>query len=445
MKRIYYLSMLLLTAMLGLVEISCSSNDDDALSTKKQEVFEAIIGSWRYESEGPRNYAHEWTFYRSSEYEEKFYENGILEKSKKGTFTIITHDGCIKIRTQYDEYAEVKVIDANTIRLVSTTYKRIGSIENKDDDTNTNTQKTTGFVDGYEYVDLGLSVKWAKCNLGAYNPEQYGGYYSWGETNVKGSYYKSDYKYYNVKTNQYISIGNNICGTKYDAATHVCGSKWRMPNKEEVQELLDNCTWEWTSINSIKGFQVKGKNGNSIFLPAGGCNIGDDKNVKAGIFGEYWTGNFYKETDFYSNAFSLVFTGDKYHLGVESGGRECGLNVRPVTTYSDDDNGNGGGSGSGSGSDGGSDGEAPYVTSFSFTATKSSITVKFMCNEKPTSATVKYGESSATKSVSSSITGKQVSATASGLKAGTKYYFKCTVKNSYGSSTSDEYSAITNY
>lgn len=92
-----------------------------------------------------------------------------------------------------------------------------------------------------------------------------------------------------------------------------------------------------------------------------------------------------------------------------------------------------------------SNGDAPYVTSFDFTATKSSITVKFMCSERPNSATVKYGTSSANTTVSSSIIGKQVSATATGLKAGTKYYFKCTVKNEYGSSTSDEFYAITNY
>lgn len=89
--------------------------------------------------------------------------------------------------------------------------------------------------------------------------------------------------------------------------------------------------------------------------------------------------------------------------------------------------------------------EPPYVTSFDFTATKSSITVKFMCSERPTSATIKYGTSSPTSTASSSISGKQVSATVSGLKSGTKYYFKCTVKNSYGSSSSDTFSAITNY
>ena len=115
----------------------------------------------------------------------------------------------------------------------------------------------------------------------------------------------------------------------------------------------------------------------------------------------------------------------------------------PIHEFSSNsgNNGNedlGGGSGT-------SSGDAPYVTSFDFTATKTSITVKFMCSERPTSATVKYGEVSPTKTISSTISGKQVSATATGLKAGTKYYFSCTVKNNYGSSTSNNLPAITNY
>lgn len=89
--------------------------------------------------------------------------------------------------------------------------------------------------------------------------------------------------------------------------------------------------------------------------------------------------------------------------------------------------------------------EPPYVTSFDFSATKTSITVKFMCSEKPNKASIMYGEGSATKTLSSSIAGKQVSATATGLKSGTKYYFKCTVSNQNGSSTSDGWPATTNY
>jgi hypothetical protein len=92
-----------------------------------------------------------------------------------------------------------------------------------------------------------------------------------------------------------------------------------------------------------------------------------------------------------------------------------------------------------------SDKEIPYIIDFNYTATKSSITVKFMCSERPTSAIVKYGTSSPSRPVSSSIGGKQVSATVTGLASGTKYYFSCTVKNDKGSSTSDEYPAMTLY
>lgn len=108
--------------------------------------------------------------------------------------------------------------------------------------------------------------------------------------------------------------------------------------------------------------------------------------------------------------------------------------------YLDDNSGNGNnGGGNGSSTD------PPYVTDFTFTATKTSITVKFMCSERPNSATISYGESSANKTLSTSIAGKQVSATATGLKSGTKYYFKCKVSNQNGSSTSDGWSAITNF
>lgn len=112
------------------------------------------------------------------------------------------------------------------------------------------------------------------------------------------------------------------------------------------------------------------------------------------------------------------------------------------TTYTEGDY-SGGNSGGGGG--GGSSDDAPYITGFNYTATKNSITVKFMASERPTSASIKYGENSASKSASSTISAKQISATVTGLKAGTKYYFKCTVRNENGSSTSDEYPAMTNY
>ena len=134
-------------------------------------------------------------------------------------------------------------------------------------------------------VDLGLSVYWASCNLGAEKPEEYGEYYAWGETKPKNSYTEENYSYYDANTAQYINIGDDISGTQYDAATVNLGSDWRMPTKSEMQELVDKCTWEWTQVSGINGYKVTGSNGNSIFLPAAGFNGGIEKNKWL----SYWT------------------------------------------------------------------------------------------------------------------------------------------------------------
>ena len=94
---------------------------------------------------------------------------------------------------------------------------------------------------------------------------------------------------------------------------------------------------------------------------------------------------------------------------------------------------------------GGSSSESLYFTNFNYTATQTSVTVKFYTNERASSATIKYGEYSASSSASATITNKEISATISGLKKGTKYYVKCTARNSSGSVTSDDYPVRTNY
>lgn len=117
-------------------------------------------------------------------------------------------------------------------------------------------------------VDLGLSVYWASCNLGAEKPEESGDYYAWGETKPKSNYSEYNYSYYDANTTVMTDIGNDISGTQFDAATVNLGSDWRMPTKIEMKELMDNCEWKWSQINNINGYVVTGKNGNSIFLPA---------------------------------------------------------------------------------------------------------------------------------------------------------------------------------
>src|SRR5574344_1874604 len=132
----------------------------------------------------------------------------------------------------------------------------------KDDDT------TLGGVSNIPAVDLGLSVKWASCTVGASFPEEYGGYYAWGETEEKSDYSWSTYKYCNDSSSTCMNIGSNISGTQYDVAHVKWGGSWRMPTHEEMQELYDKCTYKWITYNGVNGGKFTGPNGNSIFVPA---------------------------------------------------------------------------------------------------------------------------------------------------------------------------------
>lgn len=303
----------------------------------------------------------------------------------------------------------------------------------------------SGKVGNHDCVDLGLSVKWATCNIDATAPEDYGSYFAWGELSKKDSYTLENYSLY--QNGSYANYGNDISETMHDAAYVKWGNKWRMPTYQECKELEEKCSCSWVTFKGIEGCLLTGPNGNKLFIPAsgriGGTIKGFEKKL-VNVWGSVlWPwGNHYDITQC-SSAVAISIAPDR-QPSFENLNRYVGCPIRPVTTaipeFSNDNNSNDGNNGGNNESN-----EPPYITSFTYTATKSSVTVKFMCNERPTSASVKYGETSATKSVSSTISGKQVTATASGLKAGTKYYFKCTVRNSSGSNVSDEWPAITNY
>ena len=122
-------------------------------------------------------------------------------------------------------------------------------------------------------MDLGLSVNWATCNIGATKPEECGDYFAWGETSPKDVYTEETYLYYDVANNRkLIDIGTEISGTEHDAARKQWGDDWRMPAEEELYELLRDCLWQWFTINGVNGYKVIGPNGNSIFLPAAGTS-----------------------------------------------------------------------------------------------------------------------------------------------------------------------------
>ena len=177
-------------------------------------------------------------------------------------------------------------------------------------------------------VDLGLSVKWASCNVGATAPEEYGGYYAWGETEEKNSYFWSNYKYYN---NTYNTCTKYIPSSSYgtvddkttlepedDVATVKWGGNWRMPTLDEIKELINNCTWEWTTLNGVNGYRVTGPNGNSIFLPATGWHSGAEVSNQGSV-GAYWSS---------VDSSHLAFSSDRYLWIVHK--RYKGLSVRPV-------------------------------------------------------------------------------------------------------------------
>ena len=131
----------------------------------------------------------------------------------------------------------------------------------------------------HEWVDLGLSVKWATCNVGAHLPGDVGNYYAWGETQRK--------EYYDWRTLTFRSDVMSIKGEN-DPATVNWGEAWRTPTQAEFEELLEGCTWEWGTFGQSVGYYVTSKsNGNSIFLPAAG-DITGRVNRYIGTTGSYW-------------------------------------------------------------------------------------------------------------------------------------------------------------
>lgn len=170
------------------------------------------------------------------------------------------------------------------------------------------TVPTTGMANGHEWVDLGLSVKWATCNIGAKHPTDKGDFFAWGETEAKDFYSEDTYK---LKSfwGGYKKIGNNIASTKYDAASVQWKGLWRMPTKEEMQELIDSCSWQWTKINGTIGCFISG-NSNNIFLPYTEAMSG--KGTLGISSGSYWTDslNYDTFTGCMSYVWGLIFGSD---------------------------------------------------------------------------------------------------------------------------------------
>ena len=195
---------------------------------------------------------------------------------------------------------------------------------------------------GHDFVDLGLpsGTLWATCNVGAINPEDYGDYFAWGETTIKETYSWSTYKYCNGSSTTFTKYCNNssygnegftdtltTLEAGDDAATANWGAGWRMPTSTEMQELFDNCTYEWTTQNGVSGEKFTGPNGKSIFLPAAGYRNGTEfVSANSNGNGFYWSRMLYID----NTLDSVEFHFDNTHTSMGATTRKCGLPVRPV-------------------------------------------------------------------------------------------------------------------
>ena len=200
-------------------------------------------------------------------------------------------------------------------------------------------------------VDLGLSVKWARTNLGAESEESLGDYFAWGETAPK--------VYYNVYQYKWAKIVNSM-GTEYthytkycanpefsgsiydglvtlekkdDAASKILGEGWRIPSTIEIQELIDKCEWTFTQRNGEYGYlitsKVTGYTDNSIFLPVTGCMVGNQR-LQYPEKSYYWSNEVVVLVPPVARA--LTFTSSPSSIACKDATRITGAQIRPVYT-----------------------------------------------------------------------------------------------------------------
>ncbi|MBR3092624.1 MAG: DUF4114 domain-containing protein [Bacteroidaceae bacterium] len=188
-------------------------------------------------------------------------------------------------------------------------------------------QPTTETPEGLEAVDLGLpsGTKWANMNVGAESPEDYGGYYAWGETEEKDWYDWSTYIHCDGSAGTCHDLGDDIAGTEYDVAHVKWGGDWQMPTLDQLKELLDNTTSTWTTQNGVNGRLFTGTNGNSIFLPASGYR-------RDNYLGHWYNGYYWSSTrlPWYSDRAYELFFSSLYADWDDYGDRFYGQSVRPV-------------------------------------------------------------------------------------------------------------------
>ena len=254
-----------------------------------------------------------------------------VDGSKKGTTPcelsgLSAGNHTVKISLSgYETATRTVSITAGGVREMAGTLTKQAVATTTSSGSSSSTSSSTsasGTINGHAYVDLGLSVKWATCNVGASSPEDYGNCYAWGETSTKSTYTEDNSKTYGKSSYNYDISGD----ASLDAARANWGGTWRLPTKAEMQELLNKCTWTWTTQGGKKGCKVTGPSGWSIFLPAAGGRSGSSLG-HAGSYGFYWTSTPGEDYAYY--AYYLNFIGSSRR--VDWSYRYVGRSVRPVS------------------------------------------------------------------------------------------------------------------
>lgn len=236
--------------------------------------------------------------------------------------------------TTFENGFEVTITDVNDNGMTKSTSNEISIVRNTIKPMEAFEVKTMTKIVA---VDLGLSVKWANCNIGANSPEEYGDYFAWGEIKTKTFYDSSNSTWWNVKyANLPLNSEGNI-QSSYDAATSEWGNSWRLPTKAELDELINNCNWTWNTLNGVIGYTITSKiNGNSIFLPSNDSSVVDGKETG---FGSYWSstpcnditfdtyGRYAGAIGFYAKDYNIS---DDVRIQSEYFLRWCKRGIRPV-------------------------------------------------------------------------------------------------------------------
>ncbi|GEM_PF-5672402 len=336
-NRFLYVSMLMMALLGSMVATSCG--DDEEEVGKKEVVSHKIQGMWKY-AFGDEDFIVMFLNADSTGYMIE-YDNGEIDKNKAFTYNYNAETNLLTVYWDtYQDKAVVQWINEDSFRWnfdgdkeIMIWNRQILDEDNADDAEGDGMDGMGGTAslicpdDNHPHIiDLGLpsGTKWCCCNVDATAPEEFGGYYAWGETSEKSVYDENTYAYFDNNTAKYINIGSYITGTSYDVAHVKMGDSWCMPTNAQLTELIFKNRFSITSYNGVRGLLITGQNKNQLFLPfAGKKRVGYPLDAGDDFF--YWAGNVDEENIKF--AYDFYFT--SYGAGI-SDWRYIAHSVRPV-------------------------------------------------------------------------------------------------------------------